>query len=132
MDVSYLGGKKFKAEFRNHSILIDLPKDFGGEDSAMMPPELLIASLGSCIGVYAVNFLENAGLDASGLAIKLDWQKESQPSRISKIQAEVAVPNAQLDKRKAAFLKVIEHCTVHNTLSSNPGVQITLKEKDEG
>ncbi len=127
MVISYLGGEKFKAEYRSHSILIDQPKDAGGDDLAMTPPELLIASLGSCIGVYAVNFLKNTGIDSAGLTINLTWEKASEPARVSKIRAEVIIPNARLDKREPAFLKVVEHCLVHNTLTNKVEIEIKVK-----
>lgn len=127
MVISYLGGKKFKAEYRGHSIIIDQPRDSGGEDTGMTPPELLIASLGSCIGVYAVNFLKNTGLDSAGLTVNLKWEKVSEPTRISKIKAEVIIPNTRLDKREPAFLKVVEHCLVHNTLTNKAEIEIEVR-----
>ena len=131
MVISYMGKKKFKAEYRGHSITIDQPKEGGGEDSGMTPPELLIASLGSCIGVYAANFLNNTGLDSSGMSVNLTWEKAAEPLRIGRIKAEINIPNARLGKRQPAFLKIVEHCLVHNTLMNKPEIEIKLKEDEK-
>ena len=52
--VSHLDGVKFAIQARSHAIVCDQPPDNGGEDTGMTPPELLLASLGSCAAFYAV------------------------------------------------------------------------------
>ncbi len=42
---------RFAAESGKHSLVIDLPEASGGTDAGFSPPQLFIASLGSCIGV---------------------------------------------------------------------------------
>ncbi|MFH0838594.1 MAG: OsmC family protein [Candidatus Omnitrophota bacterium] len=130
MIVSYTGEKKFKAEYRGHSVIIDQPRGEGGKNSGMTPPELLMASLGSCIGVYAIGFLKNTGLDPSGMTVRLAWEKKDEPSRIAKIEAELVIPNAKLGKRKVALLKIVEHCLVHNTLTGKPEIKIGVQENE--
>lgn len=64
--VFYKGGLSFEARARHHAVRIDLPKESGGDDYAMTPPEYFIASLGSCIGVYVARYLQNAQRRAGG------------------------------------------------------------------
>src|ERR1035437_8060827 len=54
--VSHVDHVKFSIQSRSHTILCDQPAENGGEDSAMTPPELLLASLGSCAAFYAVQY----------------------------------------------------------------------------
>jgi putative redox protein len=51
--ITHLDQVKFAIHSRSHSILCDQPAENGGEDSGMTPPELLLASLGSCAAFYA-------------------------------------------------------------------------------
>ena len=57
MVVSHEKGRRFAAEVRGHQIASDQPAPAGG-DTAPTPPELFIASLGTCIGVYIATFAE--------------------------------------------------------------------------
>jgi uncharacterized OsmC-like protein len=44
-------------------VLTDQPTTAGGEDAAMTPVELLVASLGSCVAFYAGRYLARHGLN---------------------------------------------------------------------
>ncbi len=126
-EIKYINGKKFSAQNRTHTIIIDQPKEGGGEDQGPTPPELFIDSLGSCIGVYVLAFCKNTGLDSSGMKINLEWEKASdKPSRIKTISAKIYLPNADVGARKAALLKVAESCLVHETIRSHPDIKIEL------
>ena len=46
--VSQVEGVKFGIQARGHHVTCDQPVENGGADSGMTPPELLLASLGSC------------------------------------------------------------------------------------
>jgi putative redox protein len=50
--VEHLGAVQFQIKTRGHSIVSDQPAS-GGFDAGMTPPELLLASLGSCAGFCA-------------------------------------------------------------------------------
>ncbi len=44
----YLADSKFEVAARNHRVLCDQPRDNGGSDEGMSPPEFLLASLATC------------------------------------------------------------------------------------
>lgn len=46
--VEHLGAVQFEIKARQHAVVSDQPIDNGGDDEGMTPPELLLASLGSC------------------------------------------------------------------------------------
>lgn len=126
-EIKYIGGKKFSAVNRAHTIIIDQPKEGGGEDEGPTPPELFVDSLGSCIGVYVLAFCKNTGLDPSGMKIALEWEKASdKPARIKSINAKIELPNAMVGLRAAALLKVAESCLIHETIKLKPEINITL------
>ena len=60
VNISHRENVKFTIHSRSHSIICDQPKENGGEDSGMTPPELLLASLGSCAAFYAMQYLKDA------------------------------------------------------------------------
>ena len=127
-NVTFQGKQKFKIKIRNFEIETDLPENAGGDDSALTPPELFIASLGSCIGVFVSAYLKNTGVSAEGLSIDVDSEYADSPRRIGKISVGIKVPNIeQLGKRKQALLKVAQNCTIHNTLENKPQISINME-----
>ncbi|OGL40795.1 MAG: hypothetical protein A3C43_00535 [Candidatus Schekmanbacteria bacterium RIFCSPHIGHO2_02_FULL_38_11] len=127
MTISYKGGKKFVAPCRSHNIVIDQPLDNDGKDEGPTPPELFIASLGSCIGVYVLAYCKNAGIKTEGMAINVKWEKAKNPDRIGEIKVDIKLPE-DVGKRKAALLKVAEHCLIHNTIHHQPKIEINLSK----
>ena len=126
-EVKYIDGKKFSAQNRTHAVIIDQPKDGGGQDQGPTPPELFVDSLGSCVGVYVLAFCKNTGLNPDGMRIILDWEKAAdKPARIQKISAKIELPNADAGARSAALLKVAESCLIHETIKHQPEITIEL------
>jgi len=126
-DIKYIDGKRFSAENRTHAVIIDQPKDNGGQDTGPTPPELFIDALGSCIGVYVLGFCRNTGLNPEGMKIALDWEKAiDKPARIKSIKAKISLPMADIGLRKAALLKVAEACLIHETIKHQLEINIEL------
>jgi putative redox protein len=127
MEVSavYLGGTKFEIDARGHRVICDQPVDNGGADGGMSPPELLLASLATCAGYYAVQYLEARGLPTDGLHVKVTAQKAVQPARLASFRIEVTV--AKMDERhEAGLFRAVKACLIHNTLVGAPSIEIIL------
>jgi uncharacterized OsmC-like protein len=60
--VEHLGSVQFEIRARQHTIACDQPEASGGFDEGMTPPELMLASLGSCAGYYVAQYLRKKGL----------------------------------------------------------------------
>jgi putative redox protein len=69
--ITHLDRVKFAIQARSHTIVCDQPAENGGEDSGMTPPELLLASLGSCAAFYAVQYLKTRNLAESGVEVSV-------------------------------------------------------------
>ena len=69
--VEHLGGMQFEIKARHHRISSDQPVDNGGFDEGMTPPELLLASLGSCAGFYAAQYLKKHHVATEGMIVRL-------------------------------------------------------------
>ena len=94
----------------------------------MTPPDTLLASLGSCIGVYIRKYAESAHLDLNGFTIHLKAElTKDPPVRFASIDTVVDFKGASLDeRRKQALLDFIRKCPVHNTIEGNPRVDVTF------
>ena len=125
--VTQTGNVSFVVEARNHTIMSDQPAENGGEDGGMTPPELLLASLGSCAAYYALQYLKTRGLADSGVEVSVTAEKLKQPARLGDFQIDVVSPVALTPEQEQALLRSVHQCLVHNTLLSMPKVEIGLK-----
>jgi uncharacterized OsmC-like protein len=120
--INHLGDVSFEASARGHRLVCDQPPGNGGQDSGMTPPELLLASLGTCAGFYAVQYLRTRGLSAEGLSVRVEADKAAQPARLGAFRIEVTAPG--LDERHTTgVLRAIRSCLIHNTLLNAPLIE---------
>ena len=92
----------------------------------MTPPELLLASLGSCAGFYAAQYLRKYKLATEGTRVRVTCEKGKDPvARMTNFVIEVdASVELSKDQRKG-FDQAVANCLVHNTLAHAP--EISLK-----
>ncbi len=128
--VDFAGKKKFDVKVRDVKTATDLPKEMGGDNTALTPPELLVASLGTCVGYYVLGYLNTAKLDPKGLSVEVDWDFDEKHTRIERLHVHVKTPNAVLGERKDSVLAAAEKCIVHNTLRNYPNVSVFVEGKD--
>ena len=128
MRVEHRGGDKFDIHVRGHVVRVDQPVKDRGEDTAPTPTELFIASLASCVAFYARRYLARHDLPTEGLAVEATFEMGSKPARVAGIAMRLIVPEGVPADRLDALQAVATHCTVHNTLSSEPEVSITLTD----
>ena len=132
MRVEHRGGDKFDINVRGHAVRVDQRVQDGGEDTAPTPTELFIASLASCVAFYARRYLARHNLATDGLAVEATFEMGSKPARVAGIDMRLIVPEGVPADRLDALLAVATHCTVHNTLVSEPEVLITLADAPSG
>jgi uncharacterized OsmC-like protein len=124
--VSQLAGVRFNIQSRSHSILCDQPLDNGGEDGGMTPPELMLASLGSCAAFYAVQYLRTRGLAESGVEVSVSAEKLKQPARLGNFRIKVVCPVPLSEDQHEGLMRSVHHCLIHNTLLTPPEIAIEL------
>jgi putative redox protein len=129
LSVRYLDGVKFEASCRTHKVIADQPRSAGGGDAGMTPPELLLASLGTCAAYYAAYYLRAHGLSTEGLEVKVNAGKVQGPPRLDNFTIHVSAPAVE-ESRHDALLRTVEKCFIHATLSSTPSIRTTVETAD--
>jgi putative redox protein len=124
--VSQLDGVKFAVHARSHTIFCDQPAENRGTDTGMTPPELLLASLGSCAAFYAAEYLRTRNLAQSGVGVSVTAEKLLQPARLGNFCVQVSSPVALTPEQHEAMMRAVHHCLVHNTLQSPPDIRIEI------
>ncbi|MBI5280285.1 MAG: OsmC family protein [Candidatus Solibacter usitatus] len=125
--VSYLGDVQFEAEARGHKIICDQPLDGGGADEGMTPPELLLASLATCAGFYAVQYLRARTLPSAGLQVKVVSEKVLHPARLDNFVITIEAPGVTSEKDVEGIRRSAERCLVKNTMLIPPSISITVE-----
>jgi uncharacterized OsmC-like protein len=121
----YIGDARFELEARGHRLVCDQPRDNGGSDEGMTPPEFLLAALASCAGYYAVQYLRTRGLSAENMTVRASAEKARNPARIDPFLIEITMPG--LDQRhEEGVLRAVKTCLVHNTLLSGPLIEVAV------
>ena len=121
----YLNGKKFETIVGAHRIITDQPVAGGGTDAGPTPPELLLASLGSCAGHYAVEYLQTRSLSAADLEIRVSAAKDTSPARLASFRIEVNVPGID-ERHQQGLFRAVRTCLIHNTLLSGPTIEVVV------
>jgi uncharacterized OsmC-like protein len=126
--VEHLGAVQFEIKARQHSIACDQPEPLGGFDEGMTPPELLLASLGSCAAFYAVAYLKKKGITAAGTRVDVTADKVPNPMRMDNFQIAVSVPIQLSPEHHAGLEQAVHHCLIHNTLLHPPTIGLTIRD----
>lgn len=125
--IEHLGAFQFEIKARGHVIVSDQPRENGGFDEGMTPPELLLASLGSCAAFYAAQYLRKHKLATEGTRVRVTGEKEKNPPRIARFHIEIDMP-AQLDElHRAGVEEAVRHCLIHNSLLHPPRMEFDFK-----
>jgi uncharacterized OsmC-like protein len=123
--VKHLDRVKFAVHARGHELICDPPMDNGGGDAGMSPPEFLLASLGTCAGFYAAQYLRTRSLPVAGLEVRVSAEKALGPARLASFDIEVTVPEVE-ERHKEGVLRAVKSCLIHNTLLNAPAIGITV------
>ncbi len=123
VEITNQQGNVFEIKARENRFLIE------PSSQKISPGETLLASLGSCMGVYARRYLDNAKIPANGFALELEAEfSQDEPRRFKEIKVLLDLKDAQIEPaRKDALLKFMENCPVGNTLKGNPFITVELK-----
>src|SRR5689334_15115817 len=121
----YLDGKTFETTVGMHRIITDQPVSQGGANAGPTPPELLLASLGSCAGHYAVEYLRARSLPPIGLEIRVSAAKGADPPRLASFIVEVILPGID-ERHRQGLLRAVKTCLIHNTLQTNPSMELEV------
>jgi uncharacterized OsmC-like protein len=129
MGVRYKGGECYEIAVRDHTIAVDQPVDVGGTNAAPTPTELFVASLAGCVAHNAGRYLARHGLPREGLVVVVTYHlAATRTPRVTDIRLTVRLPHKLPVESRPALKAAVEHCSVHNSLSTPPDVRIELED----
>jgi len=127
IDVRHLEGDRFSVRIRGHVLMVDQPRSAGGDDFGPSPTELFAASLASCVGFYAERFLRRHGVPPNGLRITCDYDMaDHHLPRVEALRLRVVVPAGLSAVLRRTLQRVVESCTVENSIRTEPSVWVEI------
>jgi uncharacterized OsmC-like protein len=126
ISIRHTGKVRFEVAARGHVLVCDQPAENGGADEGITPPELFLASLGTCAGFYAAAYLKKKGLEREGLTVRVTADKAKAPARLDDFRIEVDVPGPLSEADCAGIDDAVHRCLIHNTLMQTPKIAIAV------
>jgi len=123
VEISNAGDSAFKVKSKDYEFVVDT------KGKGISPPDTLLASLGTCVGVYIRKYSEGGKLDLKEFSVSVEAEFSSEkPIRFKSIGVRVDLKGAALDeRRKLSLLEFIKNCPVHNTLEGKPEIAIEIR-----
>jgi uncharacterized OsmC-like protein len=86
----------------------------------------MLASLGSCAGYYAAEYLRKKGLAREGTRVHVTADKVPGPARLDNFKIEVSLPILAGGEHRKGVEEAVHRCLIHNTLLHPPAITINI------
>jgi uncharacterized OsmC-like protein len=133
MEVQAVWNKNYQVEVkaRQFSVSIDEAPEFHGEDTGMMPTELLLCSLASCFCLALVYVARKKRIEVKDMRVNVKGRKNLKDFIFSSLLVEVdsSLPSETLEHIIPLARK---YCFVSNTVSKSCPIEYIIKMHDTG
>ena len=121
LTIDFPGGKKVDAHFGAFTVRTDQPP----EASAPTPFEVFLSSIGTCAGIYVLDFCQKRGLPTDGLKITQHMDQDRATGLVEAIRLEIELPSGFPEGYRQAVIRSAELCAVKKHLEHPPKFMIT-------
>jgi len=138
VEVKELTNRIVEGKVRNHTIFVDQPTEFGGDNIAPTPPETLAFALGACVVSAGRLIAIQKKLDVDSIQAivesELDFARalgisKKKRAGFSGFKIVVKINSNMSIKQKQAFLKEIEtKCPMCDNLQNQTPINYELRE----
>jgi putative redox protein len=130
MEVVFPGGKKVDALFKGLRIQTDQPEESGGEGSAPAPFDLFLSSIGTCAGIYVLEFCRARDIPTDKLHLSVRFERNPERRMIETATIHIQLPPEFPVKYKDAVIRAADLCAVKKHLHEPPRFEITATIPD--
>lgn len=124
MVIDFPGGARVDAHHQQFTIKTDQGPRGGGEGSAPAPFTLFLASLGTCAGIYVLNFCKTRNLPTDDIRIVQRMHPNPLTGMIGKVDLEIQVPPTFPEKYHKALIRSADQCAVKKHIENPPKFEV--------
>lgn len=126
VEVLPIDNLQHEATSREHSIVIDEPREVGGDDAGMSPYEVLLSALGSCVAITVRLYARRKGWPLDDIRVTLSHDKvhatdcercETEEGMLDVIRKRVELKGDLTADQVARLKEIAGRCPVHRTLT---------------
>jgi len=128
MMISFPGGVTVDATLNGHTVHTDQPAPLGN-DTAMTPFDLLLASIGTCMGFYALRFCQERNIPTEDLRMTLEPIRDERQKRVATVRIALQLPRDFPDKYIEPIRRAADHCSVKRHLLEPPTFELTIDRR---
>jgi ribosomal protein S12 methylthiotransferase accessory factor len=128
MQITFPGGKRVDATFLGKTIHTDQSKENGGEGTAPEPFVTFLASLGTCAGVYVLEFCRARNLPTEGISLVQHHDFHPVTHKLEAVRIEILLPVGFPEKYRKAVQRAADLCAVKRTILDPPAFEVTALE----
>ncbi|NOZ62122.1 MAG: osmotically inducible protein OsmC [Calditrichaeota bacterium] len=122
--VTFPGGKRVDAHYKDFTIKTDQPLFGGGENSAPAPFDLFLASLATCAGIYVLSFCQQRDIPTDDITIAQRILPSKTGRGVGTIAMEIQLPPDFPEQYKEAVIRAADLCAVKKLMESPPKFDI--------
>lgn len=131
IEITFEGNKKIAARYPDGlTLLTDQPVDAGGDGDAPSPFACFLGSIGTCAGIYVLEFCNARGIATEGISLSqsVGFETDAQGKRrLSEVRLTINLPSEFPEKYRNAVAKAAELCAVKKAIMHSPAFNIDLK-----
>lgn len=110
------------------TFVVDLEKEFGGEESGPNPSDLVAAGLASCQVLTGVVWAARRhGVELRDIEAEVTGEYGEKPERISRIDVIIRNVSRQLGDKTEGFAAIAKGCTVSKTFKIQPELSLKVE-----
>ena len=130
MEVLHLDNLQHEATVRSHSVILDEPKEVGGDDKGMSPYEALLSALGGCIAMTLRLYASRKKWPLDDVKVTLshnkshardceDCESDSNTGMLDVIRKKVEITGDLTEEQHTRLQEIATRCPVHRTLTGS-------------
>jgi putative redox protein len=124
MQITFSGGKRVDATLMGKTIHTDQARENGGEGAAPEPYVTFLASLGTCAGVYVLEFCRARNLPTEGITLVQQHDFNPVTHKLENVRIEIKLPDDFPEKYRKAVQRAADHCAVKRTILDPPKFEV--------
>ena len=131
IDISFPGGARVDAAYGDFTIRTDQPPVAGGDGSAPTPFALFLASIGTCAGIYVLNFCRQRAIPTEDMHIRETVDRDPSTGMVSNITLDILLPPGFPKKYASALIRTAELCAVKKHIEKPPVFKVAAHISEE-